>query len=106
MFTNELGQNEHLYRGPYIDASYKKSSTLKPLRQMNQNFVGSIYGRSSIWPPQAILITDLSISQKSSPLKPRFIWRSGFRVEDFLEINQSETRIACGGPVCQRIGTK
>jgi hypothetical protein len=23
----------------------------------------------------------------------RFIWLSGFRVEDFLEINQSETRI-------------
>jgi hypothetical protein len=28
---------------------------------------------------------------KSSPLKPL----SGFRGEDFLEINQSETRIAC-----------
>ena len=36
----------------------------------------------------------------------RFNWPSGFRVEDFLEINQSETRIACGGHVCQRIGTK
>jgi hypothetical protein len=30
----------------------------------------------------------------------RFIWPSGFREEDFLEINQSETRIACGGHVC------
>ena len=29
--------------------------------------------------------------------KFRFIWPSGFRGEDFLEINQSETRIACGG---------
>jgi hypothetical protein len=28
-----------------------------------------------------------------------FIWSSGFR-EDFLEIDQSETRIACGGYVC------
>jgi hypothetical protein len=28
--------------------------------------------------------------------KFRFIWQSGFRGEDFLEINQSETRIACG----------
>jgi hypothetical protein len=35
------------------------------------------------------------ISKKSSP----FIWPSGFRGEDFLEINQSETRIACGGHV-------
>jgi hypothetical protein len=30
---------------------------------------------------------------------------SGFR-EDFLEINQSETRIVCGGFVDQWIGTK
>jgi hypothetical protein len=28
------------------------------------------------------------------------------RGEDFLEINQSETRIACGGHVCKWIGTK
>jgi hypothetical protein len=27
-------------------------------------------------------------------------WESGFRGEDFLEINQSETRMACGGHVC------
>ena len=29
-----------------------------------------------------------------------------FRGEDYLEINQSETRIACGGHVCYWIGTK
>jgi hypothetical protein len=40
------------------------------------------------------------------PTKFRFIWQSGFREEDFLEINQSETRIAFGGHVCQWIGTK
>jgi hypothetical protein len=28
------------------------------------------------------------------PTKFRFIWPSGFRGDDFLEINQSETRIA------------
>jgi hypothetical protein len=51
----------NLYRGPSIDATYqllailvsdwlisKKSSPLKPLGQMNQNWVGSILGRSSI----------------------------------------------------------
>jgi hypothetical protein len=27
------------------------------------------------------------------------LWSSGFRGEDFLEINQSETRIACDGYV-------
>jgi hypothetical protein len=30
------------------------------------------------------------------PTKLQFIWQSGFRGEDFLEINQSETRIICG----------
>ena len=34
------------------------------------------------------------------PTKFRFIWQSGLRGEDILEINQSETRIVCGGPVC------
>jgi hypothetical protein len=29
----------------------------------------------------------------------QFIWESGFRGEEFLEINQSETSIACGGYV-------
>jgi hypothetical protein len=44
---------------------------------MNRNLVGSIYGMSSI-----------KIAQ------------SGFREEDFVEINQSETRIAFGNHVC------
>jgi hypothetical protein len=40
------------------------------------------------------------------PTKFRFIWPSRFRGDNFLEINQSETRIVCGGHFCQRIGTK
>jgi hypothetical protein len=51
-------------------ANFFKSSPLKPLGQMNQNFVGSIYERSSVknalfvliryqtWLPQTILISD------------------------------------------------
>jgi hypothetical protein len=35
------------------------------------------------------------------PTKFRFIWQSGFRGEDFLEINQSEIRIVCGGALLQ-----
>ena len=31
--------------------------------------------------------------------KFRFIWLSSFKGEDLLEIDQSETRIACGGRV-------
>jgi hypothetical protein len=30
------------------------------------------------------------------PTKFRFIWQSGFRKDDLLEISQSETRIVCG----------
>ena len=49
---------------------------------MNQNFVGSILGRSSLkfanlfpiryqtWPPQAIHVSDWLISKNLSPLKP------------------------------------
>ena len=40
------------------------------------------------------------------PTKFLFIWSSGFRGEDFLEIDQSETRIACGSHVCEQIETK
>ena len=40
------------------------------------------------------------------PTKFLFSWQSGFRGEDFLEIDQPETCIAYGGHVCSRIGTK
>ena len=34
------------------------------------------------------------------PAKFRFIWLLSFRGEDYLEIDQSERRIACGGHIC------
>ena len=34
------------------------------------------------------------------PTNFRFIWPSGFRGEYLLEIDQTETRIACGSHVC------
>jgi hypothetical protein len=43
---------------------------------------------------------------KVLPTKFLFIWPSGFRGEYFFEINQSETIIACGDEVCERIGMK
>ena len=54
MFVNRSGRNEHLYKGPSIDASYQVLVHLP----------------------------------------------SGFRGEDFLDIDQSETRIAGGSHVC------
>jgi hypothetical protein len=69
----------------------KKSSPLKPLGPMNQNLVGSIYGRSSI----KILISSRSVNKQFW-----FIGPSGFRGEDFLDIDQSEIRIAGGSHIC------
>jgi hypothetical protein len=37
------------------------------------------------------------------PTKCQFIWPSGLRWEDFLEIDQSEKRIACGGNITLNI---
>ena len=62
---------------------------------------GHVYWR--IRTKWTIFIDDLP---RMLPTKFRFIWQSGFREEDFLEINQSETRIAFGGHVGQRIRTK
>ena len=50
---------------------------------------GHVYWR--IGTKLAIFIDDLPMM---FPTKFRFIWQSGFREEEFLEINQSETRIA------------
>jgi hypothetical protein len=36
------------------------------------------------------------------PTKFRFIWPSGFRGKDFIEIDQSETGIAYGGHVVKK----
>ena len=40
------------------------------------------------------------------PTKFRTIWSSCFKGEHFLEIDQSETRIACVRHICYWIGTK
>jgi hypothetical protein len=66
-------------------ADFLDFSPLKPFGQMNRNLVGSIYGKSSV--------TIVHFT-------------SGVQRRRFLEISQSETRIACGGHVCQWIGTK
>jgi hypothetical protein len=57
---------------------------------MDGNVVGSIYGRSSMGIAHQVL----------DHLAKRFQRRR------FLKINQSETRIPCGGLVCKWTGTK
>jgi hypothetical protein len=71
---------------------------------MNQNFVGNIYGRYSI--KFAILVDQ---NEMSNPYRRPSIDASyhvsvhlakQFQRRRFLEIDQSETRTACGGHVC------
>jgi hypothetical protein len=96
----------NLYRGPVIDASYQGSVHLaKWFQRRRLNKIGQSETRIAsgslvckrIGTKWAIFIEDLP---RMFPTKFRFIWQSGFRGEDFLEINQSETRIVCGGHVC------
>jgi hypothetical protein len=64
----------NLYKGPYKDASYHVSVHLA--KRLQRRFF------------------------RNQPIIFRFISQSGFREEEFLEINQSETRIAFSGHVC------
>ena len=77
-FLNKHGHHrQFLFR---IGRFLKNLPSLKPLGQMNRNVAGSIYGRSSTkiahfvpirlqaWPPQAILVSEWSISKKKNPL--------------------------------------
>jgi hypothetical protein len=62
------------------------------------------------WPSQAILVSDWLSSKKHSSLKqlcqmkpPQTILQLAKRFQRrrfFLDFDQSETRIACGGHVC------
>ena len=94
----------NIYRGPSKDAFYQPSVHLakrlqrRRFLEINQSETRIVCGGhvcKRIGTKLAILIEDLP---RMLPTKFRFIWPSGFR-EDFLEINQSETRIACGSHV-------
>ena len=70
-----------------------------------------IRNKNCLWRPCLIIDRDkMSISVEDLPqmlvTKFWFIWPCAFRGKDFLEINQSETRIACGDHVSNRIGAK
>ena len=70
-----------LYTEPYIGASYQVSAQ----RASDEISISLLTDLSSINEEFIIII---------------IIWPHGFRGEDVLEIDQSETRIACVGHVC------
>ena len=86
---------------PSFDSFGKAVSEKKIFLEINHLKISHVCTR--IRTKWAIFIKDLP---RMLPTKFRFFWPSGFRGDDFLEINQSETRIACGGYVCKRIRTK
>jgi hypothetical protein len=75
---------EKIFRNPPIR---NKNGLWWPCLITNRDEMSNFYRGTSILP--YMLST-----------KFQFIWESGFRGEDFLEMNQSEKRMACGGHVC------
>jgi hypothetical protein len=101
----------NLYKGPSKDASYQVSIHLAKWFQRRPFFRNqATRNKNCLWRHVCQRIgTKWTIFIEDIPrmlhTKFRFIWPSGFREEDFLEIDQSETRTACGGHVCWWIGT-
>jgi hypothetical protein len=104
LLTDQNGMSNS-HRGPSIDASYQVSVYLDKLCQRRFLEIDQSEKKNCLWWP--CLLTDwdkmsnlyrgLSIDasyQVSDHLAMRFQRRR------FLEIDQSETRIACGGHVC------
>jgi hypothetical protein len=88
-----------LYREPLIDTSYQVSVHLA--KQFEDKIFRNrpVRNKDCLWQPYLLMDRDEMSNLYRGPPMFRFIWQSGFK-EDFLEINQSETRIVCGGHVC------
>ena len=93
-----------------IEASFQVSAHLAKWFQRRRFFrTQPIRNKNCLWRPclltignkSAIFIEDLP---RMLPTKFRFIWSSSYRGKASLEINQLETRIACGGHVVNRSG--
>jgi hypothetical protein len=79
---------------PSIGASHQVSFAAKQFQRRFLEITQLKFGRKLLW---KILYKDWSFCP--DPLT-NMAAIGGFRGEDYLEINQSETRIACGGHVC------
>ena len=106
MFGNGSELNGHLYRGPSKDSSYQvlihltrrfRGEDCLEIDQSETRMARGGHVCQRIGTKCTILIEDLTWLL---PTKFQFIWPCSFREADYLEINQSETRIARGGHIC------
>jgi hypothetical protein len=97
LLTDQDGMS-NLYRGPSIDASYQVSEEKifrnRPIRNKN-----------CLWQPCLLMDRDeMSILYRGPPIDASYQvsdhLSKRFQRRKFLEIDQSETRIACGSHVC------
>ena len=113
MFVNESELNEHslsrTLQGCFLPSF---GSQLHLPNRLQRGFFRNqpIRNKNCLW--RSCLLTDrnqmsnlYSGPSNDASYHVSVHWQSGFR-EDFLEINQSEIRIASVGHVCKRIGTK
>ena len=112
MFVNRSGQNEHVYRGPSIDASYQVSVHLaKRFQRRIFKKNRPIRNKNCLWWPCLLMDRDKMCNLQRGPLIDASYQVSvhlakRFERRTILKISQSESRVAFGGHVCERIGTK
>ena len=93
-----------LYKGPSIDASYQVSDYLAMRFQRRRFFRNQLFrNKNCLWQPCLLMDRDelsnlyrghIDASYQISVYLVKWLQRR------FLEINQSETRMVCGGHVC------
>jgi hypothetical protein len=95
----------NFYRGPSIDASYQVSVHLaKQFQRRRFKKIGLSEKKNCLWRPCLLMDQDEMSNLYRGPSMDASYQISvhlakRFR-EDFLEIKQSESRMACGGHVC------
>jgi hypothetical protein len=96
----------NVYRGPFIDASYQVLVHLAKRFQRRRFFRNRpIRNKNCLWQPCLLTVQDKMINIYRRPFidtsyHVSFHLAMRLQRRRFLEIDQSETRIACGSHVC------